>query len=145
MEFDPSLIDERLLPTQIRLIAREIGLLETVKLLEARGGLPTYIAENPEQSQLCEVLSRESVASLCDAFGGRTLDLPKPDKVVQQLRDLYITEARANGVSGRRLARDTGLTHRRIKQITSARRQADDSAQMDLFGLDTAPSSSQSD
>lgn len=134
---DLRLVDPDLLPPQLRQLARLIGLPETLALLKARGGLPTYVPVEPtNNSQLRTVLSADALVALAREFGGQTLDLPKPDKVLAQLRNLYIVAAsRAGTKTGRELAAELGLTWRMIKKIKAAAR--DDDRTGDLFGLDT--------
>lgn len=131
---DLELIDARLLPPQMRVLVATIGVPETLKLLERRGGIPTYIAEDPAQSVLRAFLRPDSVAALAKRFGRQTLDLPKPDKLNQQLRDHYIRRARRQSLkSGRQLAREFSLTWRRVKQICAEQEQDDETPTADLF------------
>jgi hypothetical protein len=131
---DLDLIDARLLPPQMRMLVATIGVAETLQLLEHRGGIPTYIAEDPAQSVLRAILRPESVVALSKRFGRQTLDLPKPDKLRQQLRDHYIREARRQGLkSGRQLAREFSITWRRVKQICVEQETDGESPTADLF------------
>lgn len=117
---DLDVIDPALLPPQIRALVETIGIAETLRLLEARGGIPTYIPEDPARSCLSDVLQPESVAALSRSFGRLRLDLPKADKMRKQLRDHYVREARRQGAkSGRQLARELGLSWRMIKYISA--------------------------
>lgn len=137
---DLDLIDERLLPPQIRELVVLIGMAETLALLSARGGTPLYFAENPSASQLHQYLKPESVEKLAKHYGRERMDLPKADKLVQQLRNHYIQESRERGLkSGRQLARELNLSWRWIKCITKGRpkTQHDDARQRSLFSSDS--------
>lgn len=127
-------INPALLPPQLRKLVRVIGFAETLKLVQAKGGVPVYIAANPTTScQFDGILSNESVIALAKEFGGERIDLPKADKLLAQLRDLYIIQKNGS-VSGRKLAKELNITWRRIKQIRASAKV--DSAQSDLFDLD---------
>lgn len=117
---DLDVIDPTLLPPQIRTLVATIGIAETLRLLDARGGVPTYIPEDPSRSSLVDLLKPESVAALSSRFARERLDLPKADKMRKQLRDHYIREARRRGAkSGRQLAKELGLSWRMIKYISA--------------------------
>lgn len=135
---DLELIDVDLLPPQVRELVGVIGLPETVRLLEARGGRPIYIPSDPENSSvLRQMITRESIRRLALRWPGETIDLPKGDKVAKQLRDQYIVEARRRGwKSGRELAAETGVTYRWVKMICAQARD-DEDGQPDLFSLDS--------
>lgn len=134
---DLDLIDPTLLPPQMRELVRLIGIPETLKLLQARGGLPTYIGKDPARSQLCKVISEHAIRALSEVYGDTTLDLPKADKMIAQLRNLYIVRVRESGEkSGRQLAAELGLTWRMIKYISAKARQPENPT-ADLFELDS--------
>lgn len=133
---DLSVIDERMLPPQIRELVREIGMAETLTLLQERGGTPLYVAQQAELSSLNEFLRPESVAALAAKYGRERLDLPKADKLVQQIRNHYVRETRARGIkSGRQLARELGLSWRMIKYITNGMPDATDSSDQGELSL----------
>jgi hypothetical protein len=141
-----DLVDPDLLPPQIRCLVKLIGMPDTLALLRARGGLgPTYIPVTPDPTcALAAVISRESLDIMCERYGRDMLDLPKPDKVLQQLRNHYINEASRQGAkSGRQLAAETGLTWRMIKKIKAQAREECDRTG-DLFALDNPAPSRQS-
>lgn len=132
---DLGVIDERLLPPQLRTLVKVLGVAETLRLLQARGGVPTYIAQNPEQSALREILSPQALEALCAQFGREVIDLPKPDKLLAQIRNHYIREVRRRGTkSGRQLARELGLSWRMIKIICAEGREEDPTG--DLFEVE---------
>lgn len=123
-------VDARLLPPQMRQLVAIIGLAQTLKLLEARGGTPLRIPKEPNRAEvLPEILSFEAVCQLAAALGGQKIDLPKCDKIVVQIRNLAIKSAR-NHKTAPQLAREYGLTRRHIINIAKA---AVDDRQADLF------------
>ena len=129
-----SSINPDLLPPQLRKLVCVVGFSEALKLVQAKGGIPIYIPANPNAScQFSGILKHESVVLLAKEFGGQTIDLPKADKLLAQLRDLYIVNQRGS-TTGRKLAHECGLTWRRIKQICAAAKE--DDGQSDMFDLD---------
>jgi len=144
-DLDIHLVDEQLLPPQIRMLVREIGMAETLRLLEARGGTPYRIPKHPERARVLRDmgLSSKAIERLCDAFGDHLLDVPMPTKVRNQLRDIAIRAERAAGRSGAQVARRYGLTRRRVVQISSGK--DDDGRVRDLFDLDSRTLRAQSD
>lgn len=110
-------VDPRLLPPQLRELVRLIGLAHTLRLVEARGGAPLYVGLSVEGAGvLRELLPAEAVAALVAHYAGHTLRLPKPDKILQQLRDRAIRAARG-AATKRELATLYGLTTERVRQI----------------------------
>lgn len=144
-DLEIHLVDEQLLPPQIRMLVREIGMAATLQLLEARGGTPYRIPKNPDRAQVLRDvgLSSKAIERLCEAFGDHLLDVPMPTKVRNQLRDMAIRAERAAGRSGAQVARRYGLTRRRVVQISSG--QEDDERIRDLFDLDSRRPRAQSD
>lgn len=132
---DFDLVDVDQLPPQMRELVRTIGLSETIALLEARGGIPTYIPRQPTgNSELNAFLSAESVAKLVAKWPGETLDIPMPTKLVTQLKNRAIIEATVNqGVPGRQAARQYGVTYRWVKILKRKAREDIDDGQRDLF------------
>lgn len=118
-DIDLDLIDASLLPPQMRMIARVIGLAETVRLIEARGGNRMYVPLQPARCQaLRDVLSPGALTALCESFGGKRLELPKNDKVIQQIRNIAIRAARRHKTVPQ-VAKEFGLTRRHIFNLTA--------------------------
>lgn len=114
-----ELIDPDLLPTVARRLVKVIGLPESLKLLKARGGLPTRM---PRDGSRCEVLDQilcnESLQALsCSDLAGLRLDLPKLDKALLQIRNHAIGAARET-LSAAKTARLFNLTRRQVINIT---------------------------
>lgn len=134
---DLATVDTDRLPGQVRELVRLIGLAETLRLLQARGGIPTYVPYDPARAQvLCAILARHSVDALCRAMGGQTIETPMPDRVLLQLRNRAIIEDRRRGHSHARLAREHRLSRRQIINILQQQEtdaQTEDPTP-DLFG-----------
>lgn len=129
-ETDLSTIDPDTLPPQIRQLVVLIGLPETFKLLQAKGGTQLRIPKMANRAEvLPEILQAESVDLLCKAWAGKVMDVPKVDKILLQIRNQVITKARATQ-SASQLARSFDLTRRQIINICKL---PEDYNQVDMF------------
>ncbi len=112
-----GLINESLLPTQMRLLIKCIGLPETIALLKAKGGTTIRIPLSADNCiQFDDILQPESIVKLTANLGGKVMELPKYDKIGTQLRDIAIRAAR-NNTPANKLAQDFGLSRRMIIYI----------------------------
>ncbi|MDH4275182.1 MAG: hypothetical protein OEW08_09090, partial [Gammaproteobacteria bacterium] len=99
-------------------------------LLQARGGTFLRVPIYPEFARVLSAIVNEySVRALCAAFGDQTLELPKCDKIIRQLRDHAIRIERQRR-SCAAVARDYNLTRRQVINITH---DIDDGQQPDMF------------
>lgn len=131
MADDLSLINERLLPPQMRELVRVIGLAETIALLDARHGLPTTLPTHIEsKTALRNVISDTAIAALVASplAGKYYRDLPTSGKPFKQLRNAAIAAA---DESLSTLARQNNLTRRHIINLRKIRIPA--RQQVDLF------------
>lgn len=154
---DAFAIDEGLLPTQLKLLVPAIGLPKTMQLLAKRGGTRIHLRgerARRDRELLESIIGADDAAKLRDVLGWRvdrratpdgikeerikrdSIDLPKIDKIVQQVRDAAI---RADPRSLMDLALEYRLTVRQVQNIRSRRgatvRRADEhDARGDLFG-----------
>ncbi|NOR70000.1 MAG: hypothetical protein GQ532_09970 [Methylomarinum sp.] len=125
-----SNIDPDTLPPQIRQLVALIGLPETFKLLQAKGGTQLRIPKIANRAEvLPEILQDESVDLLCKAWSGKVFDVPKVDKILLQIRNQVISKARATQ-SASQLARSFDLTRRQIINICKL---PEDYNQVDMF------------
>jgi hypothetical protein len=123
-EHDLSLVDEALLPPQVRALVRLIGLPETFLILEGRGGIPLRVPKSAARAQVLRDLglSEASIRALVAEMADRTIDVPKPDKVLQQLRDVALRAERQAGASAAEVARRYRLTRRWVVARTAGGR-----------------------
>lgn len=126
------LVNPELLPPQVRMLVRLIGLPQTLRLLEARGGIPTYIPMQPgHATELHKIISAEALAALARSdLAGKTIELPKSDKIRLQIRNHAIRNARRE-MSAASTARMFGLTRRQVINVNNAGREEDGTG--DLF------------
>lgn len=128
---DHACIDERLLPPQMRDLIKLIGLSETLRLIQHRGGGRVRIPITEYPNELDRVLCRATVIKLIDSkLAGQRLTLPKMDKVIAQLRDMDIRANRYR-LTKNELARRYNLHERRIQQIWNGDDEPDPT--LDMF------------
>ena len=126
-------VNADLLPPQARQLVRHIGLANTLKLLERRGGTTLQVPYISEDSAvLAGVLPPDAVIAVCRAFPGQRLELPKCDKILKQIRDHAIKNERKQATAPS-LAIKYGLT--RLQIINICHNIDDNDLQDDLFGL----------
>ncbi len=127
-----DVVNADLLPPQMRRLVRHIGLADTLKLLEQRGGAYVQIPSiSDSTAALADILPPDAVAAICRAFPGQRLELPKCDKILKQIRNRAIKTER-HRMTDSALAIKYGLTRRHIINICN---DHDDGLQDDLFGL----------
>ena len=133
MDIDVSLVNQNLLPPQVRQLARVIGLAETFKLLQARGGHWLQIPHRSDRVVvLRNILSKESIEKLVKTFPGVRLDLPKCDKIILQLRNKAIREMRKTKTD-REIANAFNLSRRHVINISQ---ENTENPNLELFPLD---------
>jgi len=115
---DLELVDPKLLPPQIRFYINTIGLPNTLKLLQSKGGTFLRVPLSPSGSELEKIIGFDSANKLCEVIGGEIKELPKADKILMQLRDRAINEARKT-MSASQAALKFNLTRRHIINLTN--------------------------
>ena len=126
---DLDAVNAKLLPPQARRLVGLIGLVNTLKLLEVRGGVTLRIPVNASESAvLREGLPMDAIIKLCAAMPGQRLELPKCDKILVQIRNRAIQHERPHK-SAPALALKYNLIPRHIISIS---KPAADDSQADL-------------
>lgn len=117
-----ALVDVKRLPPQAKVLINLIGIEETWKLLSDRGGQEIRIPVGKRSdAYLHQLLSESSADALIKRFAGMRLTLPKTDKIVKQIRDHRIYQAKAEGEPIAHLAKRFQLTPRSIILICTRR------------------------
>lgn len=130
LDLDLSVIDANLLPPQMRMIARAIGLPEMFRLIQARGGTLLRVPLHPDRARvLIQIITPDSIRRLCEEFGDQVLELPKADKILVQLRN-HAIRAERESASLSQVALRYRLTRRHVINITH---DTSDDGQLDLF------------
>lgn len=122
-------LDPRLLPPVMRALIDVLGFECAIRLLRARGGQRVHVPVSTSRS-LSSIVGADKAMMLCDRFGGQDIDLPKYDKVAQQLRNEMVHAEREN-YSLNQLAGKFNLSRRQIMNIL----RDDDHREPDLFDL----------
>jgi len=128
-------LDPTRLPPQLRDLVRALGTADTLRLVRAWGGQRRWIPTDPAAAgdQLRALLSPAGLEALCRSrFAGRRLDVPRPDKILQQAIHAAIRRDRADGRGLNEVAADYGYTTRRVQQICASRDQIARYTQLDL-------------
>ena len=108
------------LPPQLRLLVRVMGEASAYRLVELRGGTPITVPQSlhsPAGVALAELLGAAAAARLIDGLVGQTLQLPKNDSVLRQLRHQRVLELRGQGMRLAAVALATGYTVRQVINI----------------------------
>lgn len=126
-------IDVSLLEPVLRRFVAEIGLANTLKLVERCAGVPTYFPQQPAPEHwLPQLVGMDAAMRVADMFGGESCVLPGARAALRELRDRQMRAARAD-TSIRQLARAYGLGRRRVQQIMAETDAADDRKQGGRF------------
>lgn len=135
------------LPVQARMLVRIMGEAPAYALLQRRGGTPLTVPkhlhsdEGVRLADLCG--SPEGAARLVAEMAGETIQLPKYDAVLRQLRHQRVVEMRMSGHLLADIAIALGYTVRQVINVLNAAgrpglvdeaEQAFRAAQGDLFG-----------
>lgn len=127
-------IDVELLEPLLRSFVAEIGLPDTLKLVEKFGGVPFYFPRDPRpEHPLAQLVGFESARKLGRLTGGESRVIPKAGAALRELRDRRLRAARGSS-SVRQLAMAAGLTRRRMQQILAEDCGQPDDDQPGLFG-----------
>lgn len=118
------------LPPQLRQLVKTIGLYDSYRLIEERGGIRIFIPENPDNANVLKgIISDDSTKKICAAFATKTIELPKLDKIKIQLRNtsIYVDSKLMNNPQ---LARKYDLTRKQIINILNTFRKEDPTPDM---------------
>lgn len=108
------------LPVQLRMLVRVMGEASAYRLVELRGGTPYTVPQSlfsPAGQVLVEMVGASPAAALIAELPGQTLQLPKNDSVLRQLRHQRVLELRAQGLKLATIALATGYTVRQVINI----------------------------
>ena len=108
-------VDVNRLPTQAKIIINLIGIEKAWTLLSDRGGREIKIpAGDRSDTYLHQLITPTSAEALIQRFAGTRLTLPKTDKIVTQIRNRRIYQAKAQGEPMGHLVARFHLTRRSI-------------------------------
>lgn len=120
-----SLINVELLPPNLRLLCRVLGPRKAFELSKRRGGVPLRVPVRASLDHwLVDIIGFDGLQSLVDALAGEYIDVPKYDKVLQQLRHQQAHACLAAGMSMSNTAIETGYTKRHVVNIQASLQEA---------------------
>ncbi len=129
---EPGAVNLELLPESLRELVRALGEASAFDLVQALGGgritVPTRARAN---HPLFQVLGGPMFVALVEAYAGLTLELPKYDSVMRQLRHERVRQHRAQGLTMDQVAVATGYSRRQVINILG--RDGVDDGQMAMF------------
>ncbi|MGZ8153053.1 MAG: hypothetical protein ACXW1U_14500 [Methylobacter sp.] len=137
-------VNVQLLVPLVRDLVGLIGIINTLTLLEARGGIPLRIpvhADRDTANVLKAILPLEDVIKLCDKWPGQWLNPPKPDRILRQIRDYYLRHDREQ-LTAPAVALKYKLTRRQVINICNyddykvIKPKPVDDRQVDLFKIE---------
>lgn len=106
------------LPESARDLIDIIGLANTLKIIEARGGLeisiPIVVTHN---HWLVELIGYESLQKLSEQCSGLKIDVPRCVAAMRAVQYQEIYDSRRNGISTNALAQAHGYTARGIRKV----------------------------
>lgn len=101
--------DLRAVPARL---SRIIGLEATLRVVDRFGGTTLYVPLRPSPHyRLAQALDERRFAALCEAFGGRYVDLPT-DAYAADTKKEEILSLAGSGLSGRAIAKRVGCSWR---------------------------------
>lgn len=128
-------VNLHLLPPQLRLLVRVLGEAAAFKLVEQRGGGYVVVPKRAHAGHwLGELIGPIAFAALVEHYGDQTLQLPKYDSVLRQVRHERVRQLRREGRTISQVAVQTNYTMRQVINILAADDEAAEAArQADLF------------
>lgn len=133
-----SKINVDLLPTALRELVRALGEKAAFKLVESRGGGRLIVPKRVSLDHpLAEDIGPAAFVALVEHFGNLTLDLPKYDGVLRQLRHRKVRQLRGQGKTMDQVAVVSGYTRRHVINILAS--DPSDHRQLDMFDEPAGP------
>ncbi|MCL6415093.1 hypothetical protein MIB92_05480 [Aestuariirhabdus sp. Z084] len=105
------------LPRSAQELSAILGLPRFYTFSKAYGGQTKYIAKNYRCSTLSEILNEDELKALSDIYGGDMLFIPTTTQIDRQVRNLFIKDLIAVGVSQSRIAMQVNLSVRHVNNI----------------------------
>lgn len=108
------------LPVQLRMLVRVLGEAPAYRLVEQRGGTPYTVPQSlfsPAGQVLAGMVGVAPAAALVADLPGQTLQLPKNDSLLRQLRHQRVLELRGQGIKLAAVALATSYTVRQVINI----------------------------
>lgn len=128
-------LPRHLLPPKLLEIAEYCGDKTAMALLQNYGGGHVCVPQQVDAlHRLSQVLGVVAATQFCQAFGGETIQIPKAAAAFRVMRNAEIRRLRRAGEPLFNVARQFGLTERRILTICNGMEK--DCRQVDLFDVE---------
>ncbi|MEQ1890860.1 MAG: Mor transcription activator family protein [Alphaproteobacteria bacterium] len=124
------------LPELLALVAHELGPGQAVVLAQKLGGQRVYVEKAPRQShRLARILGLEMAVFLSKHYGGEFISVPTGRAALGEAR-MRRRAVAMSGASHNQVARELGITRRRVEQIRDSLKTAVDTGQFEMFSGD---------
>ena len=126
-------VDVKDLPPLARELVALIGFGATIRLIEARPGLPSFVPKSVPTINhwMIAAMSQKAAEALVKAYGGETITVPNCKLALVKIRQRHILKSRADGCSQTEAALLHGVTPRWIRELES--REPEEERNMRLF------------
>jgi hypothetical protein len=123
------------LPAALRELARVLGDSAAMRLIGLHGGARVSVPKvaTPDHP-LRMALGPDAFGQLVREYGGETVDLPKGDAYLRELRHDQVRQCREQGLTVDETAKATGYTRRHVMNIIGGHAGGADTATIDMFG-----------
>jgi hypothetical protein len=122
------------LPEGLRELARVLGDADALRLIGLHGGarvsVPTKVRDD---HPLRMALGAVAFERLVDEYGGETIDLPKGDAYLRELRHDQVRQCREQGLTFDEIAGATGYSRRHVINILGGHGDGADHFTIDMF------------
>lgn len=136
-------INPNALPPALRELVRVLGDGDALRLVGMYGGGRVAVPHKVSlDHRLCVALGAEAFTRLVREYGGDTIDLPKGDAYLRELRHDQVRACRERGLTVDETAAATGYSRRHVINIMGGDADGRDTLTMDLFEAPPNPARS---
>jgi hypothetical protein len=122
------------LPEGLRELARVLGDTDALRLIGLHGGARVSVPKKVrEDHPLRMALGAVAFERLVDEYGGETIDLPKGDAYLRELRHAQVRQCREQGLTVDETAEATGYSRRHVINILGGDASGVDTFTIDMF------------
>lgn len=136
----PLTVKPESLPAALRELARVLGDSDALRLVGLHGGARVSVPKQVRDDHpLRMALGEVAFGRLVAEYGGETIELPKGDAYLRELRHDQVRQCREQGLTVDETAKAVGYSRRHVINIIGGHADGTDTFTMDLF--DEAPRS----
>jgi hypothetical protein len=135
-------IKPQALPAALRELARVLGDSDAMRLVGMHGGARVSVPKQARADHpLRMALGEEAFGRLVAEYAGETIDLPKGDAYLRELRHDQVRQCREQGLTVDETAEAVGYSRRHVLNIIGGHADSTDTLTMDMFEEAPAPRS----